>query len=219
MNGEKNMYDPVKPYKGDLVKLITSTWKTPHGAMRDGLFERNFLHPEYHHIDGMGTKGVYHWKERTFHNAVLDALAMNLNDLAVARAIPYALIDHLIVPDEGQDAALEIIGFLADECRLRHIAITGGETAHHNNIEGLEISITMLGFVENPRPNLLRIGDVLIGIASSGLHSNGFTKVREVFGAEMRWSRTIFSPRCTAAVSLTRRCTKRSTVALGLFLA
>jgi phosphoribosylformylglycinamidine cyclo-ligase len=51
--------------------------------------------------------------------------------------------------------------------------------------------MTILGFVKKPRPNQFRIGDALIGIASSGLHSNGFTKVREVFERENRPEFTI----------------------------
>ncbi|GAH88384.1 unnamed protein product, partial [marine sediment metagenome] len=133
------------------------------------------------HVDGIGTKGIFHWEQRSFRNAILDALAMNLNDLAMMRATPYALLDNLFLPEDDNDAILELVKSLSEECKKRNIAITGGETAILNNVQGLEISMNILGFVEKPKPNLLKEGDVLIGIESNGLHSNGFTRVRELF--------------------------------------
>src|SRR3989344_3345971 len=180
------MYDSTKPYKERVLELIRQTWETPHVSVREGLVHKKFSLPEYHHSDGIGTKGIYHWQKRSLGNAVLDAMAMNLNDLAMVCAKAYAIIDHLLVPEDDKDAICEIIQRMADECKLRNIAITGGETAIHNNMQGLEISMTMLGFVEKPKPNKFNLGDILIGIKSNGLHSNGFTKVREVFGEEYR---------------------------------
>lgn len=180
------MYDPAKPYKKQILNLIQQTWETPYVSVRDGIVKKKFPYKEYHHTDGIGTKGVYHLKQRSFENAVTDAMAMNLNDLALKRAIPYAIIDHLFLPQDDENAILEIIGYLVKECKKRDIAITGGETAIHDNMEGLEISITILGFVKKPKSNKFQAGDALIGIESNGLHSNGFTKVREVFGDEYR---------------------------------
>ncbi len=180
------MYDSTKPYKGEILRLIKQTWETPYVSVEKNIVRKKFSYQEYHHTDGIGTKGIYHWEKRSFENAVRDALAMNLNDLAMMRATPYALIDHLLLPEDDEDAILEIISHLAGECKGREIAITGGETAIHDNMDGLELSVTMLGFVKNPKLNMFRKGNVLIGIESSGLHSNGFTKVREKFGEEYR---------------------------------
>lgn len=180
------MYDPTKPYKKQILDLIKETWQTPYVSVKNGILEKKFSYSEYHHTDGIGTKGIYHWNKRSFKNAVIDAMAMDLNDLVLARATPYAIIDHLFLPEEDNEAILNIMGYLTEECKKRNIAISGGETAIHNNMEGLEISITMLGFVKKPKPNQFKIGDYLIGLESSGLHSNGFTKVREVFGNEYR---------------------------------
>ena len=180
------MYDSTKPYKNEILKLIKQTWKTPYVSVEDGVVKKKFSYPEYHHTDGIGTKGIYHWERRSLKNAVIDAMAMNLNDLAMMRAKPYALIDHLFIPEDDESAILEIISYLTDKCKRMGIAITGGETAIHNNMNGLEISITMLGFVENQKPNRLKTGNILIGIESNGIHSNGFTKVREIFGSEHR---------------------------------
>lgn len=176
------MYNPTKPYKRRVLSLIKQTWHTPYVLVDKWVVRKKFSYPEYHHTDGIGTKGIYYWQARSFKNAVLDALAMNLNDLAMVGTIPYALIDHIMLPKDDSTAILEIVKHLVRECEKRKIAITGGETAIHNNMEGLEISTTMLGFVKKPRTNRFETGDLLIGIASNGLHSNGFTKVREVFG-------------------------------------
>lgn len=175
------MYDPTKPYKKQIIKIIETTWNTPYAKVKDGLVFKKNNFPEYHHSDGIGTKGYYHWQKRSFKSAVTDALAMNLNDLAMVNAVPYATIDHLILPEDDRKAILEIMRHLASECHKRKIVISGGETAIHNDFESMEISISMLGFVKKQKENKFRNSDILIGLASSGLHSNGFSKVREVF--------------------------------------
>jgi hypothetical protein len=80
------MYNPTKPYKYKILSLIESTWSSPYVKVKKGLypvFERKILVPEVQHTDGIGTKGFYHWRKKNFRSAVLDALAMNLNDLAM----------------------------------------------------------------------------------------------------------------------------------------
>lgn len=178
------MYDTKKPYKKDILKLIQKTWETPYISVKNHIFKKKFSFPEYPHSDGIGTKGIYHWQKRSFKSAVLDALAMNLNDLLLMGATPYAILNHLFLPKDDESAIREIISCLSKECQKRKIAILGGETAIHNDMNGMELSVTMLGFVKNPINNKFKIGDILIGIGSNGLHSNGFTKIREIFGEE-----------------------------------
>jgi phosphoribosylformylglycinamidine cyclo-ligase len=183
------MYDPTKPYKHQILKIIQETWDTPYVTVRPGtypLIEFELNYPEVDHTDGIGTKGVYHWNKRTFGNASLDALAMNLNDMAIMRATPYKLSNHIMIPQDDKEAIIEIVESRARECLARKIAMTGGETSIHDNMQGMDISITMTGFVTDHKPNHFSEGDVLIGLGSSGLHSNGFTKVREVFKGEYR---------------------------------
>lgn len=180
------MYNPTKPYKKEVIKFIKQTWETPYVSLKNGVVKKKFSYPEYHHSDGIGTKGIYHWKKRSFRNAVIDALAMNLNDLALMRATPYAIIDHIFLPKDDKEAILELIKYLARECKKRKIVITGGETAIHDNMNGMELSLTMLGFIKKQKANRFKIGDFLIGIESNGLHSNGFTKVREIFKKEYK---------------------------------
>lgn len=183
------MYNPTKPYKHKILSLIESTWNSPYVKVRRGLypvFERKISFPEVQHTDGIGTKGFYHWRKRSFRSAVLDALAMNLNDLAMVGARPYALQNHIVLPKDDHKAILTIVNELAKECRKRKIVMTGGETSIHSDMPGMDISITVSGFVKNPFKNQCRVGDILIGIKSGGLHSNGITKVREIFGQQKR---------------------------------
>jgi len=183
------MYNPTKPYKYRILQLIESTWNSPYVEVKRGLYpiiRKKFSFPEIQHTDGIGTKGFYHWRKRTFKNAVLDALAMNLNDLAMVGATPYALQNHIVLPKDDHTAILEIVRELAKECRKRKIAMTGGETSIHSDMPGMDISITVSGLIKSIRKNQCEVGDTLIGIKSNGLHSNGITKVREVFGKEYK---------------------------------
>ncbi len=181
------MYNTTKPYTKKILDLIKQTWDTQYVSVNDWIVNKKFLYPEYHHTDGIGTKGVYHWAKRSFKNAVLDALRMNTNDLTMFRATPYAVIDHLLIPEDDEAAILEIVNELSGECKKNNIAITGGETAIHDNLVGMDISVSMLGFVKDAKKNQFKCGDVLIGIESNGLHSNGFSLVRQVFKDEFRY--------------------------------
>lgn len=178
------MYDTTKPYTKKILELTKETQTTPYGYVENGLFIKNFNYPEYHHSDGIGNKGKYHLENRTFKNAVIDGFAMNYNDLLMKRATPYAVIDYLVSPEEG--IVIEIIQYLCEECKKRDIAITGGETAIHEYQKAIDLAITMLGFVKNPKPNEFKVGDVLIGLENNGLHSNGFTKVIETFSEDYK---------------------------------
>ena len=111
---------------------------------------------------------------------------MNLNDVAMVGAIPYAIQNHIVLPKDDHKAILEIVKALVFECKKRKIAMTGGETSIHSDAQSMDISVTVSAFIDTPRQNLCNVGDVLIGLPSSGLHSNGITKVRELFGNKQR---------------------------------
>lgn len=183
------MYDSTKPYKKQILELISKTWETPYISVKRDIypiFTRKIDFPEVDHTDGIGSKGEYHWQKRTFHNAVIDALAMNLNDLALVRAVPYKMQNHIVLEKDDHEAIFEIVSEMSKECQKRNIAMTGGETSIQKNTSGMDIGMTVSGFIKNEKPNQIRAGDVLIGFASNGIHSNGFTKIHEIFGNEFR---------------------------------
>ena len=163
------MYNPVKPYKQKIIEEIKKTWRSPYVSVTFNTYpiiQKKFSYPEVDHTDGIGTKGFYHWKKGTMKAAMLDALAMNLNDLAILRAVPYKLSNHITLPKEDERVFI-IIKELVRECLKRKIVIVGGETFFHNNSEGLDISMTVTGFMKNPKVNKFQVGDKLIGLKSS----------------------------------------------------
>lgn len=181
------MYETMKPYSNKVLELIRTTWENEWCKVKNGIITFKGYNPPLtvDHTDGIGTKGYYHWKARTFKAAALDALAMNLNDLFMTGATPYKLQNHIFLPKDDNEAVYEIVGTLVEECKKRKIAITGGETSIHQNMNGMDISITMSGIhpLEHWK-NQYHVGDTLIGFASNGLHSNGFTMVYNKLGGE-----------------------------------
>lgn len=190
------MYNTTKPYKTKINEYIQQTWNAKYCTV-----EMNGLYPvvrnirshdnskgyEVAHTDGIGTKGIYHWANRSFRNAVIDALCMNINDLLMAKAHPCSIQNHLFLPEDDHAAIEKIIFEMSIICKQSGIAITGGETAIHNNIQGMDISMTMTGIINDIDlgfRNRIKEDDVIIAYKSSGLHSNGFTRVRELIPLE-----------------------------------
>ena len=191
------MYDTTKPYNAEIKRLIQTTWNTKYLKVdKDGVRIKPGAPkgPGWRHTDGVGMKGEDHWRKRTFKELVQDGLGMGLNDAARDRAIVFELCDHTFFPRDDHPAIISVTSYLAEQCRPYDIAITGGETAIHEGSTGLEISITMMGVKRSCVPNQFREGDVLIGIGSSGAHSNGFTKIHQVFGNGESLSDDITTP-------------------------
>lgn len=189
------MYDTTKPYKAKIKQAIRDTWETPYAKAfevegspypfierKQRILDITGHGIEVDHTDGIGTKGGIHAMARTWDYAVQDALAMNLNDLLVARARPYKLQNHLTLQYDDHEAILAVVTSLAGECLGRNIILTGGETSIHDNIVGMDLSITVTGFVPEVRKNICQEGDVLIGLPSTGAHANGFTFIRKTLG-------------------------------------
>lgn len=189
------MYDTTKPYKQQIQQAICSTWNTPYATAfvvkgapypfverNRRVLEITGHGIEVDHTDGIGTKGSIHAMAQTWNYAVQDALAMNLNDLLVVRARPYKLQNHLTLQHDDHEVILAVVTALAGECMGRSIVLTGGETSIHDNMIGMDLSITVTGFVPEVRKNEFRLGDVLIGLPSTGAHANGFTFIRNSLG-------------------------------------
>ena len=151
------------------------------------LFKHNYKDPVLVACaDGVGTK-VHLAIEMNKHDTVgIDLVAMNVNDLVVQGAEPLLFLDYIAVNAVDQDVLYDIVKGISDGCKLAGCALIGGETAEMNDLykpkdydlAGFSVGVVELKKATNP----LRVepGDVVLGIESSGVHSNGYSLVRKV---------------------------------------
>jgi phosphoribosylformylglycinamidine cyclo-ligase len=134
--------------------------------------------------DGVGTKLLVAQALDRHDTVGLDLVAMVVDDLVVAGAEPLFLLDYLAVGRLVPQRVAAIVAGVAEGCRLAGCALLGGETAEHPDAMGpdaYDLAGFGVGVAERDRllgPERVRAGDVLLAMASTGLHANGFSLVR-----------------------------------------
>lgn len=135
--------------------------------------------------DGVGTKIELAIQHDAHENVGIDLVAMCVNDVIVIGAEPLFFLDYLVTPRLDVDIAARVVGGIAKGCELAGAALIGGETAEH---PGLEMSVDYdlagfcVGVVEESQiidGQGIRVADAVIGLGSSGPHSNGFSLIRQ----------------------------------------
>lgn len=136
--------------------------------------------------DGVGTKLVIA-RQMDIHDTVgVDLVAMVVDDLVVCGAEPLFLLDYIACGAVEPEKISQIVGGIADGCRWARCALVGGETAEHPGVMGVDeydLSATGVGVVESDDvlgPHLVKTGDVIIAMGSSGMHSNGYSLARHI---------------------------------------
>ncbi len=135
--------------------------------------------------DGVGSKVIIADEMKKWDTIGIDCIAMNVNDCICVGATPVAFVDYLAMEKPNQRIAEQIGIGLNRGAKLSNMSLVGGETALLPElIHGFDLAGTCLGYVEKKNiitGKKIRPGDVIIGLRSSGIHSNGLTLARKIF--------------------------------------
>ncbi len=144
--------------------------------------------------DGVGTK-IDVARRMDVHDTIgIDLVAMVVDDLVVCGAEPLFMTDYIAVGSVLPERVAAIVTGIAEGCRRAGVALVGGETAEHPGLlapDEYDVAGAGTGVVEADAllgPDRVRVGDVLIAMASSGLHSNGYSLARHVLFDRAGWA-------------------------------
>ena len=136
--------------------------------------------------DGVGTKLRLAQLFDRHETVGIDLVAMCVNDLLASGAEPLFFLDYIAIGHIEAGHVAQIVGGIAEGCRQAGCALVGGEMAEHPGVmakDDYDLAGFCVGVVDRPKmilPEMVQEGDAILGIASSGLHSNGYSLARRV---------------------------------------
>ena len=140
--------------------------------------------------DGVGTKLRLALLLNRHDTIGIDCVAMCVNDIICGGASPLFFLDYIACGKNDPVRIAEIVSGITEGCRQAECALVGGETAEHPGVmpdDDYDVAGFSVGIVDEEKiidGKRLREGDALIGLSSTGVHSNGFSLVRKVFDVE-----------------------------------
>ncbi len=144
--------------------------------------------------DGVGTKLMLAFMMDKHDTIGIDCVAMCVNDVVVQGAEPLYFLDYIACGKAVPDKIEQIVKGIADGCKMAGCALIGGETAEMPGMykeDEYDLAGFTVGACEKSQlinGENIKYGDVLIGLASSGIHSNGYSLVRKIFFEENQFS-------------------------------
>ncbi len=134
--------------------------------------------------DGVGSKVLIANEMKRWNTVGIDCIAMNVNDLLAMGIEPLAFVDYIAISKPNEEIMRQIGEGLAKGAEISRMTIVGGETATLPDIiNGFDLAGTCLGMVKKDRiitGERIKVGDAIIGLPSSGVHSNGYSLVRKI---------------------------------------
>ena len=148
--------------------------------------------------DGVGSKLLLAEEMNSIHTVGIDCVAMNTNDLICVGAEPLSFVDYVAL-DKPDEKLMAKIGMgLAEGCKQSNCTLSGGETAILPElVHGFDIAGTSVGYVKQDKiidGTKIAEGNVLIGLESSGPHSNGYTLIRKLFDGDKELGKKLVEP-------------------------
>ncbi|MDE6728819.1 MAG: phosphoribosylformylglycinamidine cyclo-ligase [Oscillospiraceae bacterium] len=146
--------------------------------------------------DGVGTKLKIAMLLEKHDTIGIDCVAMCVNDIVCCGAKPLYFLDYIAIGKNIPEKVAQIVKGVADGCVMAGCALVGGETAEHPGMmaeDEYDIAGYSTGIVDKSKildNSSIKAGDAIVGIASSGVHSNGFSLVRHVFNLNEQKLRT-----------------------------
>lgn len=135
-------------------------------------------------MDGVGTKLMVANEMKKWNTIGIDCIAMNVNDLLAMGAEPVAFVDYIAMSEYNEEIMKQIGEGLHKGAEIANITIVGGESATLPEIvKGFDLAGACLGMVKKHSiitGKRIEIGDAIVGLPSSGVHSNGYTLVRRI---------------------------------------
>ncbi len=184
-------YKAVELMKSHIAKTLTSGVCSDVGGF-GGLFELDVKGMEKPVLvsgtDGVGTKLKLAFLQDKHDTVGIDCVAMCVNDIICSGAKPLFFLDYIACGKNVPEKIAAIVSGVAEGCVQSGAALIGGETAEMPGfypVDEYDLAGFAVGVVDKPKilnPNSMQPGDVIIALPSSGVHSNGFSLVRKVFG-------------------------------------
>ena len=140
--------------------------------------------------DGVGTKQRIAQLMGVHDTVGIDCVAMCVNDIICCGARPLFFLDYIAIGKNDPQKVADLVSGVAEGCVQAGCALVGGETAEHPGTmapDDYDLAGFSVGIVDREKilnPEAVRAGDVLLGLPSSGIHSNGYSLVRKVFDTE-----------------------------------
>lgn len=203
-----------------ISKAVTDTW-TKHVVGAFGGFAAGVEVPAGYtepvlmmSTDGVGTKLEIARQSGMWEGVGFDLVAMCVDDLAAVGARPLGFVDYMAVGALDQRRDQTIVESISKACVATGCALLGGETAEHPGVmaaDAVDLAGAAMGVVDKSDqlgPHLVRVGDLIVGLESPNLRSNGFSLVRSVLGNEIQQHAetllepsVIYSPSVVGAVA------------------